>query len=150
MHLLSPPSSHPHIVLKARNTALISPSSYSNPHHPLCPTSSAKFYLTQIQETFPPSDLTALTLLALVKFILVSHACIPCLIRVLQQTGDMEARTLTQLCHWCMGYGQVTCSPEAWSSCGLFSIPRTHCMPLPTSFYICCTLCLICFAQIIC
>lgn len=66
---------------------------------------------------------------------------VPCLIRVLQQTGDMEARTLTQLCHWCMGYGHVTCSPEAYSSRGLFSIPRTHCMPLPQSFHTCCTLC---------
>ena len=129
---------------------LLPPSCYSNPNHPSCPISSVKSYLTRIQQTFPSSDLTALTSLALVKCILVSHACIPCLIRVLQRTGDMEARTLTQLCHWCMGYGQVTCSPEACSSCGIFSIPRTHCMPLPQSFHTCCTLCLICFAQIIC
>lgn len=130
-----------------------SPSCCSNPNHPSQRTSSVKSYLTQVHRNFslfwPNSpDIAGLGQI---------HSCFPCMHSLFNKYAAMD---------WSYGsQGSNTSLPlmyRIWtghsSSLDLFlhvasllPLQHTSYMPLPQSFYTCCTLCLICFfTQIIC
>lgn len=122
----------PHLVLKARNTAVPSSCSWDpSPNHPSHPTSCVKSHLTLVHRNSPPQIQQPWQRQPRSNTF-VSHVCI--LWGVLPRTR-YRGQGWTQLCHWHVDLGQVTCHLYTFLHVtSVLLLQHTNHMPLPQSF----------------